>query len=462
MGSPKPSWSGETFGRHIRWCSVVAAALSGLAHGVESNDNGATTKTAATTTTAATPLPQPEPYQQRIVDWIRSGDGGFFHPSVVWKRLGDGDSGPYAMHTTVDIAKGEKLLVVPRSHTIDSGETYDECVTISRMLDELEKGNESFYAPYLNYLFEDTPGGTSTGLLPTSWSNEGKELLHSILGHGDKNLAPLSPQDFEHYNAFEACGQDFRREVFLNKAKDDVSDKGEKEAQHRQQVEDAYLFWLSRSWTDKMIPILDMYNHRNGASKNVESTTVHAGDDHIIAYALRDIRAGEQLQNTYSECMDDDCNWGGMKYIYSTQNVFHDYGFLELYPRRWTLFVENGDDVLAEIDQDLETGAKAFKWIFEKPPKETFDWVSDQLQRLSSMDAKIREEISNHRKTTTGQAHNNIEHEADSLLELYEGYVELFKMALKHKEDPVSVSREQFEEELHAQQEEADGFYEEF
>ena len=110
---------------------------------------------------AETPLQQPEAYQQRLVDWVRSGKNGFFHPKVVWKRLGG--NGPYAMHTTVDLPKGTKLLVVPRSHVLDSYKTYDECTTVARMLGEYEKGDDSFFAPYLSYLFDETPGGTGSG-----------------------------------------------------------------------------------------------------------------------------------------------------------------------------------------------------------------------------------------------------------------------------------------------------------
>ena len=387
------------------------------------------------TASSETVLQQPEAYQQRLVDWIRSGKNGYFHPQVQWQRLG-GD-GPYAMHATVDIPKGTKLLVVPRSHVIDSYKTHDDCVTIARMLGEYEKGDDSFFAPYLSYLFDETTGGTTTGLLPGSWSEEGQKILHGILHAGKDYNQWLRPHNFEQVGVFERCGSNFRATLETEELEDEDL---------MQRAEDANLFFISRSWTDKMVPVLDMYNHRNGASLNVESTSAH-NDKDITAFALRDIKAGEQLQNSYSECMDHDCDFGEIKYSYDTSLIFNDYGFLEFYPRRWPLGKQK---VIAEIDEDLETGKKSFQWIFDTPTRETILWMEQQLARLKGMEPKLRKMIAKHKTSNAGEKHNNIQHEADSLLEYYEGYMEVFEMALEHKDDPVGVSEEQFEEDLEA------------
>jgi len=389
---------------------------------------------AAAVVSDGAPLPQPEAYQQRLVDWIRSGPNGYFHPAVVWRRLGPGGTaGPYAMHAAADIPAGAPLLVVPRGHTIDSFRTHDPCVTVARMLHEYQRGDGSFYAPYLSYLFDDTVGGTSTGLLPSSWSAGGQGILQDILGAGDEDR--LEPEYYGHDSVFEDCGESFLAPHKNTPLAD---------AALRRRAEDAHLFWVSRSWTDKMIPVLDMYNHRNGASKNVESTAVHRDDSDITAYALRDIRAGEQLQNTYSECMDEDCGWGDIQYTYLTHNIFADYGFLELYPRRWQL-----EGAIAEIDEDLETHEKTFRWIFDRPSHDTLRWISLQLARLRTIEKGVRADVAGHRASGAGGEHN-IGHEADSLLELYEGYVEVLEMAVEHGDDPVGVTRRQFERELRA------------
>ena len=383
---------------------------------------------------AETVLQQPEAYQQRLVDWIRSGENGYFHPQVQWKRLGG--TGSYAMHTTVDLSKGTPLLVVPRSHIIDSYKTHNDCVTIARMLDEYERGDDSFFAPYISYLFDDTVGGTGTGLVPGSWSEEGEDLLEFILGN--ENGKGLVPRDFSQPSVFDKCNHNFRATL----AEEELEDED-----LIQQTEDAYFFHLSRSWADKMVPVLDMYNHRNGKSFNVESTIVH-NDDDVTAFAIRDIKAGEQLQNSYNECMDYDCDFGEMKYNYPTTSIFNDYGFLEFYPRRWPLNPTN-QEMIAEVDEDLETGEKSFQWISDTPLETDIEFISNQLSRLRSIEVQVRRDVAKHKTSDAGEPHNNIPHEADSLLEIFEGYIEVLEMALEHKNDPVGVTDAQFRDDLH-------------
>ena len=394
---------------------------------------------AATCTAAESPpLQQPEEYQQRLVDWIRSGKNGYFHPHVQWKRLGG--TGPYAMHTTVDLHKGTKLLTVPRSHVLDSFQTHDECTTVARMLGEYQKGEESFFAPYLSYLFDETTGGTTTGLLPGAWSEEGQNLLSDLLGAGEDPDDGLEPRDFGKPDVFESCGKNFRAKL----ASQEVEDEDE-----RQHAQDAFLFYISRSWTDKMVPVLDMYNHRNGKWLNVESTSAHDLDSDITAYALRHIKAGEQLQNSYSECMDHDCTFGQIKYSYISSSIFNDYGFVEFYPRRWPMNPDIQEELVAEVEEDLETGQKSFQWIFETPSQSTLEWMEAQLERLKVTEQDFRKAVANHRNNSeAGGRHNNIEHEADSLLELFEAYVEVLEMGLKHQADEVGVTYEQFEKDL--------------
>ena len=83
------------------------------------------------------PIQQPEAYQQRLVDWISSGNNGFFHPQVVWNQMrGDG---PYAMHMTIDLLRVPTRLVVPRSYIFDLQKTHDGCITIAHMLGEEDR-----------------------------------------------------------------------------------------------------------------------------------------------------------------------------------------------------------------------------------------------------------------------------------------------------------------------------------
>ena len=433
-------------------------------------------------------IKQPEEYQQRLVDWIRTAPSGngYFHPAVQWKRLGsDGNnSGSYAMHALTDIKKGTPLLIVPREYVIDSFQSYSECTTVARMIHEYEnnsssnsnsnkaresnqKKNESLFAPYLSYLFDsNNEGGTSNGLLPSSWSVQGQQILEDLLDIGGDNENEigrgLEPRRYEHSSVFEVCGPNFRS---------DEHGKPLQDKRRRQRAEDAYLFYISRSWQDKMVPVLDMFNHRNGKWLNVESTSAHDIHNDITAFALRDIKAGEQLQNTYSECMDKDCEYGELRYVYLTQSIFKDYGFVELYPRRWRLglrrfdknleSMDNKQGLIGEVDEEVDEDGvtrKTFKWVFDTPNKESIQWIEDKLNRLTKIESNVRNDIEKHRKRkqTIEKDYNtrdvifNIDHEADSLLELYEGYIEVLQLAIKHQNDPVSITQEEHYKELQA------------
>jgi hypothetical protein len=188
----------------------------------------------------------------------------------------------YNMHAAEDISKGETIMIIPPAAVIDSDGTEEECVTVNKMMKEYAKGPDSDYYPYIRYLFGGHEGGTSAGLLPSTWSQPAKDLLKTILG------SDLYPKKFEK-------GQ--RKVLSFCKEYIDAKDIQNIDKETHQRWQDAYIFWLSRSWTDKMVPILDMINHRNGKWLNVESTTAHSGED-IRVYALRDIGKGEQLWST--------------------------------------------------------------------------------------------------------------------------------------------------------------------
>jgi len=223
---------------------------------------------------AKAPLQQPEAWQNDLVAWLTSKPNGYFSDKVLWTHTDMG----YNMHAATPIKKDETILIIPQAAIIHSDDTRDECVTISKMMKEYEKGDSSDYYPYIRYLFGGHDGGTSPKLLPTTWSPPAKDLLKTMLG---SDLQPLYFEIEGYTQVLQSCA-DF---IPMEDTMDTTS---------QQRWKDAYIFWLSRSWGDKMIPILDMINHRNGKWKNVESTTAHAGED-IRVYAVRDIDQGEQL-----------------------------------------------------------------------------------------------------------------------------------------------------------------------
>ncbi len=419
---------------------------------------------------------QPEAYQRRLFEWILEDPDGFVHPSILFQRLGpEGKSGPYAMHVTEDVPAGTPLIVLPRKYVIEShmkkkkgnialDDDYRMCVTVEKVLDEYQKHNDtetsfqSFYAPYLSYLFEDTVGGTTRGLLPGTWSDQSIGILHLILDHDyDDGSSTLRPDDFDFNSIFDVCArniegaEDEDDEDEDDEDEDDDSEEDDSDEGifvNEQMAEDAYMFLLSRGWYDKLLPVVDMLNHRNGPNKNVEVTSIddEEGND-VAAYAWRDMRKGEQLQYSYSECMDATCGFGKWRYSTTTQVIFVQYGFVELYPRRWIFDVYDGDTLhqllSCEVTTDPSDDTKmVFQWIFTKPTESSIVWMKTQLARLKSIESLVKTELRELESKVGSDAIYNIEHEQEQILEYYEGYVEVLELALEHRNDPVGVTIE--------------------
>ena len=421
---------------------------------------------------------QPEAYQERLVEWILEDPDGFVHPAIQFQRLGpQGKSGSYAMHATEDIPKGTPLIVLPRKYLIESHmdkpkesesgtDDYRMCVTVEKMLDEYTRHTDpkttfvSFYAPYLSYLFEDTSGGTMRGLLPGTWSEHSKWLVYLILGSDDNDWAVLRPFELEYSSIYDICegnvdnGEEdinFTQGGILTREGDSENDVFANE----QMAEDTYIFLLSRGWYDKLLPLVDMLNHRNGPSRNVEVTPVDdiRGED-VAVYAWKDIKKGEQLQYTYTECMDETCEYGGLKYYATSQFMFVEYGFVEGYPRRWAFDILNEEEdgyehLYCEITTDPNDDTKlVFQWVFKAPTKRSILWMREQLDRLKAIEGLMKEGLEELESAFGTETIHNLEYERETIVEYYEAYIEAFELALDHKDDPVGVTDESFLQEL--------------
>jgi len=297
----------------------------------------------------------------------------------------------YAMFASEDISKDEGLIVVPQSALITSKGTGVYCDTVKMLLEEVEKGKDSEYFPYIDYLFGDD---TRRGRVPSAWSEDGQELLRMVIGDS------LFPTSIDHHSIQNHCP--------------DITDDPS------QLEEDAYLFMVSRSWDDIMIPVYDMIYHRNGKWRNVEATSAHVGED-IKVFAYRDIAAGEQLYISYSECDDEDCH--GKKYTYISPVILIDYGFVEQYPRRF--FLEAEKELIAEVDIDETTGQKFLTWPLGKLPNfDQVNYMVAQLKRLSNMDDELADYIDELES----------DHEGYVIAEWHLAYKEVLELAVSYRE----------------------------
>ena len=137
------------------------------------------------------------------------------------------------------------------------------CGTVRHLAREMSKGNESVYAPYVNYLTETQPPNQ----IPSGWSVPGQKLLRSFLG---PEFPPEYPTKWLTDDWHDECDGE----------RDEVS--------HH-----AALLVVQRAWDDLLIPLFNMMSHRNGPKLNTASNHVREGNS-VKVTAKRLIEEGEQ------------------------------------------------------------------------------------------------------------------------------------------------------------------------
>jgi len=173
--------------------------------------------------------PSATAWEDPQVEWLRSKPNGYFSDKISFQQLDPNDaSSSYGMFASEDIKKDERLIVVPQAALVTSRGSDLNCDTVTMLLEELEKGEDSDYYPYINYMFGDE---TARGKMPVAWSELGQLLLSEIIGDS------LQPRKFKNHQCAKFCGD----------VPEDVKNVSQLE-------QDAYLFMISRSWDDVMIP----------------------------------------------------------------------------------------------------------------------------------------------------------------------------------------------------------------
>ena len=232
---------------------------------------------------------------QELVDWFEAREGAELNPKLEIRHANDDanddDTSNMGVFAADDISEGEVLLVVPWNAIIHAGYIVEDpsslvCDTVFNLAREMRKGDESDFAPYVNYLKTQ-----KVGQIPSAWSNEGKYLLHRVLGRNidegrsgraqTQRLPPRSPTS--------------RLEVDWRQDCNGSADPTDEQA--------AQLV-IQRAEDDLMMPIYDMFSHRNGWHNNVNNNC-REGEEFYLT-ANRDIVEGEMLYNSYNQCTDCD------------------------------------------------------------------------------------------------------------------------------------------------------------
>ena len=199
--------------------------------------------------------------QLNVIDWVVE-NGGYFNPKQEIRRIFPG--GPFGIFATSRIEKGELIASVPWKCVMTAGtddfETYVHCGTTQFIIDEMQKGDASFFAPYTAYLLSAPPVN-----IPSMWSDDAKNLLKALIG---KNKIPP------------------KRATLWNT-------KYQKECHGRDNAFDvqAAMQLITRGDDDTLTPVYDMYNHRNG-EKWLNTSPKMVQEERHEMYASQDIETG--------------------------------------------------------------------------------------------------------------------------------------------------------------------------
>jgi len=292
-----------------------------------------------------------------LTKWLDSVEGGFFDARQEVKAVVTaGGSTFHGIFAKEFIAKDSLLAQIPWEFIVNDEESDEslsendvegavlKCGTARNLAREMKQvqtlgkyikdpHSASKYGPYIQYLL-DQP----LGAIPSEWSVKGKAMLNELLGGSRRRIPPSYATTWLEEDWFDECNGD---------PKDDLGSK-------------AAMIVVSRADDDLLVPVYDMYNHRNGKWYN-SHTKVTRGVNYQMT-ARRDIQPGEQIYNSYNMC--DTC--GGRKDTYGTGEIFRDYGFVEDFPQRW-----NFEDLefMIDLSESEEDGEIEVVWASGEKPK---------------------------------------------------------------------------------------------
>ncbi|CAJ1960288.1 unnamed protein product [Cylindrotheca closterium] len=255
--------------------------------------------------------------------WLNEQEGYEFNSKQEIRPIESTIPSPNAgIFATHDIQEGEILARIPWNLIVgpvdgdrlrdaeneefeEEGPSEASCSAFRNLYGEMQKGSSSMVSPYIDYLF------ATKATLPYSFSENGKHLLLDILtnSHDEDDVPLLEKLDPPFLLEATACDEEA------------ITTEGHLAAE----------LIVQFAFQSKMIPIYDLYTHRNGKWLNTETETVPG--EYFKVKALRDISAGEQIHSSYNDCKECPNNLGH----YSVPDIFRDHGFLEPYPQRWSI-----------------------------------------------------------------------------------------------------------------------------
>mmetsp|Transcript_6115 Transcript_6115/g.13177 ORF Transcript_6115/g.13177 Transcript_6115/m.13177 type:complete len:617 (-) Transcript_6115:2196-4046(-) len=289
---------------------------------------------------------------QRIIEWVRS-NGGIFNTKQEFRRTNSEDpSSPFGIFAIEDIEKGELLTRVPwkciitdpedkrlQDEYISGHNFHFSCGSTQHLINELRKGEQTFFEPYTSYL-RDQPRGK----IPSDWSDDGKDLLEEVIG-----FDMLPPKDMVGL-------LDLWRYICDVKINDASLE------------EQALIEYHSRADDDKLVPLIDLYNIISVDMRNAE-IRFSIGKEYEY-FAVHDIKKGEEIRHFQLDSMH-----------YSTSDYFRDYGIIKPMPQKWTF----ADPSLQFLLVENEHGNVEVQWLRSPYVEGGEQFLQEQLGRLEDV-----------------------------------------------------------------------------
>ena len=353
-------------------------------------------------------------YVAEQVEWVRA-KGGFVSDKLEFRRVDGSDpETTFGVFAPVDLKKGEVVMKIPQVCLLGTDDgSHDVCRVVVNLAKQRQLGSESDFEPYVSYMYD----GNSMEPIPSAYSDEGKRLMDDVVGIELPTAGTMTRMTYDRF------------------CRKSISPKEEAELPH---LDEAYAIWLRRAWEEKMLPLYDIVNHRNGNYTNVDITSPRKKGD-VQVFATRDIRAGEQLYGSYNNSTDS-----VYPLTYVLQHILRDFGFVEQYPRRW-IFRPAGWDLVFELDEK-DSGELEVRWLQDERtwgPPETWKeetvlrYFRGHLQRLKDLGQHVAE----------GLEKLKSRHERDTIEEFYQAKMTALQHAIWSAQDLRDASERKGEDE---------------
>ncbi|CAB9523537.1 expressed unknown protein [Seminavis robusta] len=325
----------------------------------------------------------------KMVEWVRSR-GGYVNPKIEFRRSNPSDpKSHFGIFAKEEVQPKEILLNIPPNCVLgldlvseakissnDDGRYYDSMCQLShKLLDELKLGQDSTFAPYVQYLKEQ-----SYGQLPATYSLPGQQLMEQIVGQAGESSTLSKGNSTSFHQSLRlppALAVSWLSDRFSQCI--DVHDPAQRQA---------VALVAQRGWDIVLCPLFDLVNHHNGAKLNTESTSVYDPNGFKVR-ASKAIEAGEEAYSTYDKCLD--C--GDTAAYWGTPEIFREYGFVENFPQRWIFKRSIG----FELHSAIVDGVKSYEvtWMRKsyKPKKKDLEFLRVRFDQLKDVPLPEKDEL---------------------------------------------------------------------